>query len=114
MIRRPPAAPSTRALFFEPNPRQLQSAAAAWTARPSLRDEVEVAGRIRIVEVDGRRQEAVASARAAVTTPAAPLAPCGWPIIDLVDDPGTRSASAPRAARVQRDSIASFSCVEVP
>ena len=29
------------------------------------------------------------SASAAVTTPAAPLAPCGWPIIDLIDEPGT-------------------------
>ena len=54
------------------------------------------------------------SASAVATTPAEPLAPCGWPIIDLVDDPGMRSASAPNASRVQRDSIASFSCVDVP
>ena len=51
---------------------------------------------------------------AAVTIPAAPLAPCGCPIIDLVDDPGTRSASAPRSVRTQRDSVASLRTVDVP
>ena len=54
------------------------------------------------------------SASAVATTPAAPLAPCGWPIIDFVDEPGTRSASVPSTRRVQRDSIASFNCVDVP
>ena len=54
------------------------------------------------------------SASAVVTTPAAPLAPCGWPIIDLVDDPGTRSAEGPNTRLTHRDSIASFSTVEVP
>ena len=51
---------------------------------------------------------------AVATTPAAPLAPCGWPIIDLVDEPGTRSAWAPKTRRTDRDSTASFSCVDVP
>ena len=62
--------------------------------------------------VGGSTPRVIASAVAA--TPAAPLAPCGWPIIDLVDDPGTRSAWRPKTRRTQRDSIASFSCVDVP
>ena len=32
------------------------------------------------------------NASAEVTTPAAPLAPCGWPIIDLTDEPASREA----------------------
>ena len=52
--------------------------------------------------VGGSRPRDIASAVA--TTPAAPLAPCGWPIIDFVDEPGTRSAmraeDAPDAARL--------------
>ena len=62
--------------------------------------------------VGGRNPRSRASA--VVTTPAAPLAPCGCPIIDLVDEPGRRSASAPKARRVQRASTASFSSVDVP
>ena len=45
-------------------------------------------------------------ASAVVTTPAAPLAPCGWPIIDLVDEPGkpigVRAEHAAHAARFDR------------
>ena len=62
--------------------------------------------------VGGRNPRARASAVA--TMPAAPLAPCGWPIIDLVEDPGTRSARAPNTRRVHCDSMASFNCVDVP
>ncbi len=42
--------------------------------------------------VGGRNASRIANA--AVTMPAAPLAPCGWPIIDFVEDPATRSALA--------------------
>ena len=103
------------ALFFDPKPRQLQSAAAG-ARRAALRCGMKSrsqsgSGSVRLI-VGGRKPRDSASAVA--TTPAAPLAPCGWPIIDLVDEPGMRSASAPNAARVQRDSIASFSCVDVP
>ena len=63
-----------------------------------------------------RRFGAAEASRDALTipVPADPLAPWGWPIIDFVDDPGMRSASFPKARRVHRDSIASFSCVDVP
>ena len=54
------------------------------------------------------------NASAAAAMPAAPLAPCGWPIIDLIDEPGTRSACGPNTRRTHRDSIASFSWVDVP
>ncbi len=42
------AAPKTRAEFFEPNPRQLQSAAAGRAARPSFGEEIEIAVRVLI------------------------------------------------------------------
>ena len=35
--------------------------------------------------------------------PQAPLAPCGWPTIDLVDDPGSRAARSPNSALDARD-----------
>ena len=50
-------APSTMALFFDPNPRQLQSAAADAAVSALPRDEVHVARRIRVDQVGGRRQE---------------------------------------------------------
>jgi hypothetical protein len=37
------------------------------------------------------------SAAAAATMPAAPLAPCGWPIIDFTDEPARRSVCAPNS-----------------
>ncbi len=54
-------------------------------------------------------------ASAAVTIPAAPLAPWGWPIIDLTDEPASRSAWPAEHLRARdRDSTASFSTVDVP
>ena len=54
--------------------------------------------------VGGRNPRDIASA--AVTTPAAPLAPCGWPIIDFTDDPasaiGVVAEHLPHAARLDR------------
>src|SRR5262249_53592248 len=115
-LARPPRqiAPSTIALFLDPNPRQLHSAAPVNAWRPefgmkSMSQAGAISGRLR---VGGRYPRASASAD--VTMPAAPLAPCGWPIIDLVDDPGTRSARAPNSSRTHRDSTASFNTVEVP
>ena len=103
------------ALFFEPKPRQLHSAAIGLRRAPRVRDEVHVAVRIGLARliVGGRKPSR--SASAAVTMPAAPLAPCGWPIIDLVDEPGTAIGDARRTAcRTHRDSTASFNTVEVP
>ena len=99
--------PSTSALFFDPKPRQLHSAAvdvARRAPRCGMKSRSHAgSGSSRLI-VGGRKPRDSASAVA--TTPAAPLAPCGWPIIDLVDEPGTRSASAPNdaphAARLDR------------
>jgi hypothetical protein len=49
-----------------------------------------------------------------VARPLAPLAPCGWPIIDLVDDPGRRVAWSPNTRFTHATSMASFSWVDVP
>ena len=62
--------------------------------------------------VGGRKPRDIASA--AVTMPAAPLAPCGWPIIDFTDEPGRSSARAPNTCRTHRDSTASLRIVDVP
>src|SRR5713226_1570287 len=85
-------APITMALFFDPNPRQLQSAASACDSRPALgmKSRSHAGSGSCWLMVGGRNPRARASA--AVTIPAAPLAPCGWPIIDLTDDPARRSA----------------------
>src|SRR5215203_937859 len=106
--------PTTSALFFEPKPRQLHTAASGEATRPSfgMKSRSQSGSGVAWLMVGGRKSRDNASAVA--TTPADPLAPCGCPIIDLVDEPGTRSARAPNASRVQRDSIASFNCVEVP
>ena len=110
-LARASARPSTMALFFEPKPRQLQSAAIG-SARPADgRQQVEViAVGVRVFEVDRRRQVAVGHGQRGGDDPDAPLAPCGWPIIDLVEDPGVRAASgseqladAPRLDRVVED-----------
>ena len=50
-------APEDSALFFDPNPRQLHSAASTSRRAAVVGDEVQVARRIRIVQVDRRRQE---------------------------------------------------------
>src|SRR5512134_267714 len=104
----------TSALFFDPKPRQLQSAATGWASRPTLgmKSRSQSGSGLVWLIVGGRKP--FASASAAATTPAAPLAPCGWPIIDLVEDPGIFSASAPNARRVHRDSMASLRTVDVP
>ena len=56
--------PSTSALFFDPKPRQLQSAASTSQPAGGVRNEVQVAGRILIVHVDRRRQQARSTAPA--------------------------------------------------
>ena len=50
--------PITIALFFDPNPRQLHSAASTCAAPADVRDVVEVAVGIGIALIDRRRQEA--------------------------------------------------------
>src|SRR6185295_4872852 len=106
--------PMTSALFFDPKPRQLQRAASASPARPrfGMTSRSQSGSASRWLMVGGRKPRD--SASAAVTTPAAPLAPCGCPIIDFTDDPASRSACAPNTWRTHRVSTASFSCVEVP
>ena len=54
------------------------------------------------------------SAMAVTATPAAPLAPCGWPIIDFGRRTRDLVGVPPNTRRTQRDSMASFNCVEVP
>src|SRR5687767_12675018 len=86
------ARPSTKALFFEPKPRQLHSAASMSAGRAVLGMKSMSqagSGSSRLI-VGGSAPRDIASAVAA--TPAAPLAPCGCPIIDLVEEPGTASA----------------------
>src|SRR5262245_8004022 len=102
------------ALFFDPNPRQLHNDASTSAGRPTfgMKSRSQAGSGFRWLIVGGRNERRIASA--AVTTPAAPLAPCGWPIIDLTDEPARRSASGPNTFRTQRDSTASFSCVDVP
>src|SRR6266851_1499611 len=102
------------ALFLEPKPKQLHSAAAGDARRPTLgmKSRSHAGSRSRWLIVGGRKPRE--SASAAVTIPAAPLAPCGWPIIDLVDEPGTASAPPPNSRRTQRDSTASLRTVDVP
>ena len=56
----PPALPSTIALFFDPNPRQLQSAASGCAARPTLGMKSRSQSGSGECLVDRRRQEAVA------------------------------------------------------
>src|SRR4029077_534280 len=106
--------PRTIALFLEPNPRQLHSAASTSTARPSfgMTSRSQAGSGSRWLMVGGRNPRD--SASAAVTTPAAPLAPWGWPIIDFTEEPARRSACSPKSWRTQRDSTASFITVEVP
>src|SRR6266545_371227 len=108
------AIPRMIALFFDPKPRQLHSAAAGDAARPWLgMKSMSHAGSVeRWLIVAGRNPRE--SARAEVTIPAAPLAPCGWPIIDFVDEPGNASARAPNRRRTHRDSTASLRTVDVP
>ena len=85
-----PAAPRTIALFLEPKPRQLQSAACDACGPAPRGDEIEIAGRIGLRQVDGRRQQAAIDRERRRREAAAPLAPCGCPTIDLVDEPGDR------------------------
>ena len=98
---------STSALFFDPNPRQLQSAASMRVARPcrGRKSMLQSGSGSSRLAVGGKNPREIA--RAVVTTPAAPLAPCGWPIIDFVEEPGIWSASepntgAPTATRLHR------------
>ena len=76
----------TRALFFEPKPRQLHSAASMACGRPwfGMKSRSHAGSASCWLMVGGRKSRAIASA--AVTTPAAPLAPWGCPIIDLTDE----------------------------
>ncbi len=46
--------------------------------------------------------------------PAAPHAPWGWPIMDLIEEPGSLAAAGPNAIFTARVSTRSFSAVEVP
>ena len=102
--------PSTSALFFDPKPRQLQSAASDFEPAGGVRDEVQIAApdpdRARLIV--GGSSRSPAPARSSRRRPRRSR-PAGWPIIDLVDDPGTRSARAPNRRRTQRASTASFS-----
>src|SRR3954452_19171196 len=102
------------ALFLEPKPRQLHSAAATDAPRPTLgmKSRSHAGSASCWLMVGGRNPRDNASAE--VTIPEAPLAPCGWPIIDFVYEPGTRCARAPNSCRTHRDSTASFSAVDVP
>src|SRR5207248_10445639 len=87
--------PMTMALFFDPNPRQLHKAASISAGRPRFgtKSRSHAGSGSNWLIVGGRNPRVIASA--VVTMPAAPLAPCGWPIIDFTDDPGTRSARSP-------------------
>src|SRR5215207_7475765 len=76
------------ALFFDPKPRQLQSAASTCPGRLALgmKSRSQAGSESRWLIVGGSTPKC--SAKAAVARPLAPLAPCGCPIIDLVDEPG--------------------------
>src|SRR6476646_9611356 len=102
------------ALFFDPKPRQLHSAASTWADRPSfgMKSRSHSGSGVVWLIVGGRKS--CDSASAVVTMPAAPLAPWGWPIIDFVDDPAMWSARGPNTWRTQRDSTASLRTVDVP
>jgi hypothetical protein len=47
-------------------------------------------------------------------TPAAPQAPCGWPIIDLIAEPASLFACLPKASFTARVSMRSLRSVDVP
>src|SRR6185503_16484996 len=112
--RRDRTRPRTSALFLDPNPRQLQSAASTSASRALFgMKSMSHAGSWSSRLIVGGSTPRV-SAIAVTATPAAPLAPWGCPIIDFVDDPGTSFAWRPKTRRTQRDSIASFNCVDVP
>ena len=98
----PRARPRTMALFFDPKPRQLHSAASTCAGRLAfgMKSRSQAGSGSRWLIVGGSTPRC--SASAAVTRPPAPLAPCGWPIIDLVDDPGSRSAWLPKTRFTQR------------
>ncbi len=102
------------ALFFDPKPRQLHNAASTCAGRLAfgMKSRSQAGSGSRWLMVGGSTPRC--SASAAVARPLAPLAPCGWPIIDLVDDPGSRPAWLPKTRFTQATSMASFSCVEVP
>jgi hypothetical protein len=93
--------PTTTALFFEPKPRQLQARPPP-DPPPAVRDEIEVARRIADVRlmVGGRNPP---QRQGGGHDTGSSVAPCGWPIIDLVDEPATRSARLPNSWRTQRD-----------
>ena len=109
------ALPRTSALFFEPKPRQLQSAALDRPRARRVRDEVEIALGIRIGEVDRRRQHAATRARAPRSrrrrrrSRPADGRSSTWSTIRRA---GRRDA--PNTRRTQRASTASFSTVDVP
>src|SRR5438132_1669570 len=69
--------PMTMALFLDPNPRQLQSAASTAPGRPwfGMKSRSHAGSALEWLIVGGRNFRSIA--RAAVTMPAAPLAPCG-------------------------------------
>ena len=107
-------APSTSAEFFEPNPRQLHSAASGRAARPSLGRKSRSqsgSGSVRLI-VGGRNPRESASA----VVDDARRAAGALRVADhrLGRRPGQRVGSAPKTRRVHSASMASFNCVEVP
>ena len=82
---------------LRPEPQAVAEHRARRGGTADRRDQVEAAVGIGRLEVDRRRQVVVGQREADATIPDAPLAPWGWPIIDLVDEPGTR----PRARAEQ-------------
>src|SRR5437899_2261107 len=96
------------ALFFDPKPRQLQSATLTPARRATfgMKSRSQAgSGSVKLIVGGSTHRD---SASAVVTMPAAPLAPCGCPIMDLIDEPGTLSAADPNSWRTQRASTASF------
>ena len=101
--------------FWPPNPKPLIIAVSTRALRFDQRDVVEVAfGQVGVLEVGGRRDDAVADRAERRERGHAPAAPSRWPTIDFGELIGTCGARSPKAALIARVSVTSLSGVDVP
>jgi len=73
-----------------PNPNELDITCCGRTARGRVWNVVQVALRVRSLVIDRGRQNAFIQTRAQMTASKEPDAPNKWPVIDFVDEIGTR------------------------
>ena len=79
------AVPRTRLTLWPPKPNELDSAYSRSDLAGFLADVVQLAGRVRVVEVVRRRQQTGRSAQAAAAASTTPEAPSMCPVNALVE-----------------------------